>query len=600
MATVVKVQRRNGVLVTPYDVYIGRAMYMGGHALPRSKWANPFKVGDPDIDDIPAAVVAYWKWLYAPERAALLAQVGELRGKTLGCWCVAKGTEPCHGWVLIYAVTGVMHPTLREFLTEVNLLPLVDKGGVDMKMNMPPGDMPVLIKAPPRRLLINMSLPPPLPPAMLDLPPLPRMGTTLPPPGEEPPPPPPVVVKVEVKPLPQVPTRVEVGRVRAGFVALALGDALGAPFEFGKKLTYTGKLEHKVKHKTNPFQPMRIFDEGSITDDTEMALVLARSLIENKSYDRKKVAEGYIKWANSGTVMIGTNTRDLFKVNATTKVDPGGLKHYEKKYIAKFSVYPEWPFTATSEAAEAAQSNGALMRCFPLACYWSNEAVERDVWASNPSSVALDCERVHIHCLRLALMGTPAKEIWEQAMTAPTIDVVKAVFPAILKGENWTLTNEEDEKGDKIKKKGWVVNSFYAAMSCLAALATDTPPTFAELMTWVIAGHPGSDTDTNAAIAGGLIGAIIGWDELIKDPTTVENIQIMLAAGDKNTSRPAKAPEDKSIDVYRPDEYRLVDIETVVQALTALSSVDSSAPPPTPTKAEPLFPRRGGGRGKKR
>lgn len=103
MTTVVKVQRRGGILVTPYDVYIGRAMYQGGHALPKSKWANPFKVGALGISDVGDAVVAYWKWLYSSEQAALLAQVGELREKTLGCWCVSKGNEPCHGWVLVYA-----------------------------------------------------------------------------------------------------------------------------------------------------------------------------------------------------------------------------------------------------------------------------------------------------------------------------------------------------------------------------------------------------------------------------------------------------------------------------------------------------------------
>lgn len=33
-------------------------------------------------------------------------------------------------------------------------------------------------------------------------------------------------------------------------------------------------------------------------------------------------------------------------------------------------------------------------------------------------------------------------------------------------------------------------------------------------MTWIIKEHPGSDTDTNAAITGALFGAYLGYDHL--------------------------------------------------------------------------------------
>jgi hypothetical protein len=72
------------------DVYIGRTW--GGWR--RSVWANPFRVGR---DGTRAECVEkYRAWIQ--KRPALLARVGELRGKRLGCWCVGRGA--CHGHVL--------------------------------------------------------------------------------------------------------------------------------------------------------------------------------------------------------------------------------------------------------------------------------------------------------------------------------------------------------------------------------------------------------------------------------------------------------------------------------------------------------------------
>jgi hypothetical protein len=75
----------------PYDLYIGRANPR--YRLGRSKWANPFKLGpDGDRDQV---LAKYRDWIQTqPE---LLAQVGELRGKVLACWCKP---EACHGDIL--------------------------------------------------------------------------------------------------------------------------------------------------------------------------------------------------------------------------------------------------------------------------------------------------------------------------------------------------------------------------------------------------------------------------------------------------------------------------------------------------------------------
>lgn len=66
-----------------FDVYIGRP----------SKWGNPFTIG-PDVTR-EQAIELYEEWI--EEQPHLLASLGELRGKTLGCYCHPL---PCHGDVL--------------------------------------------------------------------------------------------------------------------------------------------------------------------------------------------------------------------------------------------------------------------------------------------------------------------------------------------------------------------------------------------------------------------------------------------------------------------------------------------------------------------
>lgn len=77
-----------------YDVYIGRP----------SKWGNPFShktgtLAQHRVKTVDEAVSAYETWLLL--QTSLLADLPELRGKVLGCWCNVTGVENCHGYVLL-------------------------------------------------------------------------------------------------------------------------------------------------------------------------------------------------------------------------------------------------------------------------------------------------------------------------------------------------------------------------------------------------------------------------------------------------------------------------------------------------------------------
>ena len=73
-----------------HDVYIGRP----------SKWGNPFSHKDGTqakyrVSTREEAVAKYKEWLMT--QPSLLADLHELRGKILGCWCTPQA---CHGDVL--------------------------------------------------------------------------------------------------------------------------------------------------------------------------------------------------------------------------------------------------------------------------------------------------------------------------------------------------------------------------------------------------------------------------------------------------------------------------------------------------------------------
>lgn len=75
----------------PYDVYIGRP----------SKWGNPFshKEGTAarfKVNSRAEAIERYEQWIRS--QPGLMADLHELQGKVLGCWCKPKA---CHGDVLV-------------------------------------------------------------------------------------------------------------------------------------------------------------------------------------------------------------------------------------------------------------------------------------------------------------------------------------------------------------------------------------------------------------------------------------------------------------------------------------------------------------------
>mmetsp|Transcript_18333 Transcript_18333/g.40504 ORF Transcript_18333/g.40504 Transcript_18333/m.40504 type:complete len:177 (+) Transcript_18333:24-554(+) len=80
-------------------LYIGRSMALYVPGTFQSKWANPFQVKKFSREEV---LQMYEKHLRESPR--LMASLGELEGKELGCWCHPEG---CHGDILLRVAAEV-------------------------------------------------------------------------------------------------------------------------------------------------------------------------------------------------------------------------------------------------------------------------------------------------------------------------------------------------------------------------------------------------------------------------------------------------------------------------------------------------------------
>lgn len=312
-------------------------------------------------------------------------------------------------------------------------------------------------------------------------------------------------------------------KVRGVFIGGALGDALGAPHEFRyhKDNKYTGILHHRFKFNAM-YQATRYLVPGQTTDDTEMSLTLAHSMIRNNGYDRNDVIMSYERWANNSP-LLGINTRTLFKGVKT-------IKGYEKRYNKLFS---------TPESIYDNQSNGSMMRCFPLAFLWDNEVIVTDCKITNPSPVNIDANLVYINAIRLAILGYDRITIFNHVKEIATTAEVKNVLIEI---------TDKKERNIKGKTKGWVLHTFYCAMWSLLYTTS-----YQEGIDYIVL--LGGDTDTTAAISGALLGALFGYTTMFDEERTKYNMEILLTA------------DTSEGDIPRPTEYTLGPIDSFI-ALT--------------------------------
>ncbi len=260
-------------------------------------------------------------------------------------------------------------------------------------------------------------------------------------------------------------------RARGCAVGAAIGDALGMPLEAKPPRPLNDLVREMVRGR---------LPAGSFTDDTEMALALAESLLAHRPLDPADLARRFIAWADTRPSDIGVHTsRVLWRLRLG---DP-------------WDVAAE----AVQEGNRASAANGSLMRCWPvaLACWSEPESLRRDsVLQSRVTHVHIDCLAacVFANTMIAALLrgATPTEAFDEARTTVPLSDDLRD-----------TVELAASRRRERLRNSGWVHHTLESALWGL--LNTDS---FEEAVVQVV--NLGGDADSAGTVVGALAGAAYG------------------------------------------------------------------------------------------
>ncbi|MFC6940966.1 ADP-ribosylglycohydrolase family protein [Salinirubellus sp. GCM10025818] len=273
-------------------------------------------------------------------------------------------------------------------------------------------------------------------------------------------------------------------RTRGSLLGLACGDALGRPVEFNSASEISaehGRLDEMAGHGTWN-QPA-----GTITDDTEQALCIARSLVEQQDFDPADIADRFVAWYDSGPFDIGRMTmRSLSRLKHGDAWDEAG------QYV--------WEQSREGQNA----GNGSVMRCPPLAIPYASGWDRLAEVSRQASQITHADPRCTEGCavLNLTVAGlledvdTPLQDALDYVGADAPDELVTALEPLARGDSPGTL-----------ETSGYVVHSLQTALH--DGLVSDSAE---EAI--VTAVNRGGDTDTIGAIAGAVAGARFGASQL--------------------------------------------------------------------------------------
>jgi ADP-ribosyl-[dinitrogen reductase] hydrolase len=284
-------------------------------------------------------------------------------------------------------------------------------------------------------------------------------------------------------------------RAVGSMLGLALGDALGAPFEF-----------RRAAEVPDPVPAFELgwmgFPPGTTTDDTAMARNLARSLVERRALDTEDVLARHIAWFGTRPPDVGNLTRIVLTRAAEGAVDAA------RQYVEQ-------------RGPEVSAGNGSVMYCAPLGVAYASRPDDLFELAPALSAVTHWDERCRTACLAitLAVAALVRGEPGDRAVVGAVAAVTEREG-----GEELEYLVEAAGRARPIDGPDMGFTLFTAG---LALQVTAQQPSFEHGLRRVVG--LGGDTDTNAAVAGALLGALRGrkglpatWLGRLQDRAAIE------------------------------------------------------------------------------
>jgi ADP-ribosyl-[dinitrogen reductase] hydrolase len=256
-------------------------------------------------------------------------------------------------------------------------------------------------------------------------------------------------------------------RAQAAFLGLAVGDALGATVEFMTRSEI--RAAHGVHRELVGGGWLRLAP-GEVTDDTEMSLVIARSIAARGEFAARPVAEGFAAWLRGHPVDVGNTCR---------------------RGIRRFMVEG----TLESPYSPGSAGNGAAMRMVPIALATLGDEALLERRALEQAHLT------HTHPLS----------------DAACLLVGRLLHLAILAHSLGQLRSAADEAAERCAKlrfepyrglaTGYVVDTMQTVLHCFFGTRS-----FEECLVETV--NQGGDADTTGAIAGALAGAYYGLEAI--------------------------------------------------------------------------------------
>ena len=281
------------------------------------------------------------------------------------------------------------------------------------------------------------------------------------------------------------PGRITKGRVRGTLFGVAIGDALGAPNE--------GKRPWWIKAPVTKLFPHHGHPAGTVTDDTELTLALAESLLEKGGFDPEDFVQRLI---TRGQRMVG-----------------GGRATREA--LARLAAGAPWWQAGTPSAG-----NGAAMRASPAGLFFEDASEARRVAFLQGLPTHKDRSALAGAILNALLVGALARgSAPEPASLLPWLKAAIFGLEVPLKTRMsprrlTTLAEELSMVPDYIGRpeaafKRFGIGAFVLETlpSALALFFTYPSDPEAALLT---AAGAGFDSDTLASLVGGWLGAHLG------------------------------------------------------------------------------------------
>ena len=327
-------------------------------------------------------------------------------------------------------------------------------------------------------------------------------------------------------------------RAYGALAGLALGDALGMPTQamspaqiravYGR---ITGLVDGDASQPYAPGMPA-----GSVTDDTEQALLVASLLVRGRGSSSGRIALNAVEFAHALLAwedsMIERGSLDL--LGPSTKAALERVRAGED------------PLSVGGEGT----TNGAAMRVTPIGIAVSTadpEAFADAVWSS--------CQVTHAtrQGFQSAALVAAAVSMGIDAARSPSLDLRSLLWKAVTYvdslPERGAWTPDPDVVAATRRAMQLAVNPASSSLECLVeqvgtsvASAHAIPMAFALLarvpspQALLDAANIGGDTDTIGAIAGAILGAALGVQDLPTDSLTmieeVSHLGLSSVAGD--------------------------------------------------------------------